>query len=104
MRIIEIVATHIELTDAIRLYVEEKLGSLEKFCERYSPCDVAVEVGKTSEHHNKGKIFRAEFTVTIPGTTLRVECVEEDLYAAIDIAKDDLKRQLIAHKEKMSDH
>ncbi len=84
MRITEITSTNLELTDAIRSYVETKLASLDKFCERYSPCDVAVEVGKTSEHHNKGKIFRAEYTMTIPGTSLRAEAVEEDLYAGIE--------------------
>lgn len=104
MRIIELLATNLELTEAIRAYVEEKLMTLDKFCERYSPCDVAAEVGKTSEHHNKGKIFRAEFTMTIPGASLRAESIEEDLYAAVDAAKDDLKRQLIAHKERLTDH
>lgn len=104
MRITEILATHVEMTSAIRGYVEEKIGSLEKFCEKYSPCDVRAEVGKTSEHHQKGKVWRAEFMMTIPGASLRAESVEEDLYAAIDAAKDDLKRQLIAFKEKRIAH
>lgn len=89
-----------DMTDAIRDYVEKKIGSLEKLCEGYSPCDVRVEVGKTSEHHQKGKIWRAELMMSIPGASLRAEAVEEDLYAAIDRAKDDLKRQLVEHKEK----
>ncbi len=103
MNILATLATHIEMTDAIRNYVQEKLMSLEKFCERYQPCEISSEVGKTSEHHQKGKIFRAEFMITIPGTTLRAEAIEEDLYAAIDIAKDELKRQLIEHKERLDD-
>lgn len=100
MRITEMLATYMEMTDAIRDYVEKKIGGLEKFCENYSPCDVRVEVGKTSEHHQKGRIWRAEYTMTIPGASLRAEAIEEDLYAAIDAAKDDLKRQVIEHKEK----
>lgn len=104
MRITEMLATSMEMTDAIRGYVEEKVGSLEKFCENYSPCDVRVEVGKTSEHHQKGKIWRAEMMLTIPGATLRAECIEEDLYAAIDAVKDDMKRQLIDVKEKRIAH
>lgn len=104
MRITEILATYMEMTDAIRDYVEKKIGGLEKFCEHYSPCDVRVEVGKTSEHHQKGRIWRAEFTMIIPGTSLRAESVEEDLYAAIDAAKDDLKRQLVEYKEKRIAH
>ncbi len=104
MRITEILATYLDMTDAIRDYVEKKVGSLEKLCEHYSPCDVRVEVGKTGEHHQKGKIWRAEMQMTIPGASLRAESIEEDLYAAIDSAKDDLRRQLVAHKEKLQSH
>lgn len=104
MRIVEILATFMEMTDAMRGHVEEKVGSLEKFCENYSPCDVRVEIGKTNEHHQKGKIWRAELTMTIPGGSLRAESVQEDLYAAIDEAKNDLKRQLIDFKEKRIAH
>lgn len=100
MRITAILATNLELTDAIRDYVQTKLGMLEKFCEKYSPCDVHVELGKTSEHHNKGKIWQAEYTMSLPGTTLRVEATEEDLYVAIDRAKDNLKQQLVEYKER----
>lgn len=89
-----------EMTDAIRSYVEEKLMSLDRLTEKYSPSDVVAEVGKTSEHHQKGDIFRAEFNLTIPGALLRAECVKDDLYAAIDEAKDDLKRQLVDRKER----
>lgn len=104
MRIIEMLGSYIDLTDAIRDYVEKKLGSLERLCDGYSPCDVRVEVGKTSDHHNKGKIWRAEYTMTIPGASLRAESLEEDLYAAIDNAKDDLRRQLVEYKEKRIGH
>src|SRR3990167_8412053 len=100
MRIIDVIGSSIDITDAIRDYVDKKIGMLDKLCEGYSPCDVRAEVGKTGDHHNKGKIWHAEFTLTIPGASLRAEALEEDLYAAIDTAKDDLKRQLVAHKER----
>jgi putative sigma-54 modulation protein len=99
MRITKIMGTNLELTDAIRDYVEEKTMSLEKFCEDVSPCDLAVEVGKTSERHQKGDIWRCELMLTLPGKTLRTERVTDDLYSAIDTAKDDLKRQLVEYKE-----
>jgi putative sigma-54 modulation protein len=100
MRITEIKVRNVEMTDAIREYVEGKLSGLEKFCEKYSPCDIRVEVGKESNHHNKGEIFRAEINMTIPGEVLRAESTKDDLYAAIDDAKDELKRQLIDRKER----
>lgn len=100
MRITEIKATNMELTDAIREYVEKRLSSLAKMCERYSPCDVAVEVGKTTQHHQKGDVLFAEFNLTIPGEVLRATSTKDDLYAAIDDAKDQLKRQLVDRKER----
>lgn len=100
MRITEIQAKNIELTDAIKGYAEEKIMSLSKFTERYSPCDVAVELGKVTNHHNKGDFFRAEMNMNIPGALLRAEAETDDLYKSIDQAKDDLKRQLIDRKER----
>lgn len=89
-----------DLTEAIRQYVEKRLSALEKMCEKYSPCDVAVEVGKTTQHHQKGDVFFAEFNMTIPGEVVRSTSTTDDLYAAIDDAKDDLKRQLVDRKER----
>lgn len=100
MRIVEIQGLHLELTPAIKAHVEKRLQGLEKFTGGIDPCEVSADVGKTSNHHNKGKIFMAEFTMTLPGTTLRAEATEEDLYAAIDTATDNLKRQVKKYKEK----
>jgi putative sigma-54 modulation protein len=100
MRITEIKATNIDLTPAIKEYVEKRLSTLVNLCEKYSPADVVAEVGKNSQHHQKGEVFFAEFNLTIPGATLRATSTQEDLYAAIDDAKDELKRQLVDRKER----
>jgi ribosomal subunit interface protein len=100
MRILEMRSTNLTITAAIREYIEKRLVSLSKLCERYSPCDVAAEVGKTTQHHLKGEIFFAEFNITIPGAVLRATSTKDDLYAAIDEAKDELKRQLVDRKER----
>ena len=104
MTITTIQAKNIELTEAIRLYVEEKVILLEKLTHGFEPvAKLAVEVGKTSHHHAKGEVFRAEMNLQIPGKMLRAEEVREDLYEAIDMAKDELKRQLTDHKERLLD-
>jgi len=103
MRITELHATNVEMTEAMNTYATEKVMSLERIAQRFEPCDAAVEIGKTSEHHNKGDVFFAEINVTIPGNMLRARVVTSDLYAAIDQAKDDMKRQLVDAKEKMID-
>jgi putative sigma-54 modulation protein len=103
MRITNIQATNLELTDAIRTYVTEKVESLSRFTKKFDPCDAAIEIGKTSAHHNKGDIYFAEMTVSIPGDTVRTHVEKDDLYAAIDEAKDDVKRQFVEKKEMMVD-
>ena len=103
MRITNIQGTNIELTDAIRGYVTQKVEDISRFKKRFDPCDVAIEVGKTSDHHNKGDVFFAEMNVAILGDVLRAHSERDDLYAAIDEVKDDVKRQLIEKKEKMVD-
>jgi len=89
-----------DLTEAIKDRVEKRLSTMVDIAEGLEPCDVAVDVGKTTAGQNKGKIFRAEFNMTVPGKLLRAETVEEDLYAAIDVAAKDLKRQLVEYKDK----
>ncbi len=103
MRIAEFQGTNLELTDAIKKYVDDKLAGVAKLTEKFEPCDVRVEVGKTKTSQQKGEVFRAEFNLTIPGVVLRSEAVKDDLYAAIDEASDELKRQVKRYKEKLQD-
>ncbi len=98
MRLIELKTAQLDMTPAIQEYVEKRLATLAKLCEKYSPCDVVAEVGKNSQHHQKGQVFFAEFNLIIPGGSLRATSTRDDLYAAIDDAKDELKRQLVDRK------
>ncbi len=96
---IDIKSKNMKLTEAIKNYVNEKIGGLEKF---YDNILVArVEVGLTTNHHQKGDIFRAEANLEVPQKhILRAESEKEDLYMAINEVKDDLQRQIKKFKEK----
>lgn len=88
---INIKATGIELTSALHDYVFDKVGSLERFLSVDSDSILAtVEIGKTTNHHKMGDYFRAEINLNFSGESLRVETEESDLYAAIDVAKDNM--------------
>ena len=92
-----------ELTEAIKDYVNEKVGSLEKYFDGI--LEARVDVGIISHHHQKGDIFRAEVNLEVPQKhVLRAEAEREDLYAAINEAKDDLQLQLKKFKEKLRAH
>jgi putative sigma-54 modulation protein len=104
MTISSIKSTNIELTEAIRSYIEQKVSSLEKISIDFDPvAKLTIEVGKTTNHHFKGNVFRVEMNLQVPGELLRVEEIREDLYGAIDAAKDNLKRQLSDYKERLID-
>jgi len=90
--------TNIEITDAIRSHLDEHVAKLTKY---HSGITVArFEVELTTHHHHKGKIFRSEGNVSVPGKLLRAEETHEDLYAAIDSMARTLKRELVAYKDK----
>lgn len=92
--------TGIELTDAIRNYVEEKVATLDKFLEANGVTKIEVDVGMRTHHHLKGMIFYAEINVLHPGGMIRVEKDAEDLYKAIDKVKDHLKVEFDTLKDK----
>ena len=99
--IINIKATGMELTPAIRQYAEDKINSLNKFFDNIVQAD--IDVGMTTHHHRKGKIFYAEVNLHVPphGKLERIVKEEEDLYKAIDKVKDHFKVELERMKEKL---
>ena len=56
-----------------------------------------------SHHHNKGKIYYAEFNVHIPKKNINLKKEAEDLYKAIDKVRDHLKVEFEKIKGKMRD-
>jgi putative sigma-54 modulation protein len=104
MRIISFKGTNMDLTPAIKKYVEEKIEAIEKLCLDFEPAaEVRVEVGKTTTHHSKGPHYRAEMQLSVPGEVLRAEEQDENLYAAIDAVKDQLRRQVKSYKDRLKD-
>src|SRR3989344_5992839 len=98
---INIKATGIELTQAISDYVHKKVSSIEKYINKEHVDTVAqVEVGKSTHHHKAGNIFRAEVRIIGGGLDLYAVSEKEDLYAAIDLVKDEIVQSLLQSKGK----
>ncbi|MFA6050654.1 MAG: ribosome-associated translation inhibitor RaiA [Candidatus Paceibacterota bacterium] len=87
-------ATSMELTPAISDYLDKKLSVLEKFVDEKSEAIARIEVGRTTGHHHKGDVFRAEITLDVEGKQFRAEAEAGDLYAAIDMMKDDVVQEV----------
>ena len=98
---INVKATGIELTPAISSYVYKKISSIEKYIDKSGPDAVAkVEVGKSTRHHRAGNVFRAEVHITGGSLDLYAVSEKEDLYAAIDLVKDEIVQNALQLKDK----
>ena len=93
---IETHGQQIEVTPALRDYVESKLARLARHFEH--PFDVRTQLSLDKPAH------RAEANVLISGRTLHADAAAENMYAAIDLLADKLDRLLMKHKEKVVDH
>ena len=83
---------HIDVTDALRDYVTQKLEKLERHYDHITNVHVVLSVEKL--------VQRAEATLHLSGAEVFADANSEDLYAAIDALTDKLDRQIIKHKEK----
>jgi len=93
---IETHGQQLEVTPALRDYVENKLQRLDRHFDQ--PIEVRVQLGLRKPAH------RAEANLTVPGRTLHADAEGENMYAAIDLLADKLDRQILKHKEKQHDH
>ena len=83
--------TNLELTDALKSYVEGKVGHLEHFWDEILEARVELE---RSTHHQTG-FFRCEVNLDVPQKhVLRAENTEADLYAAIDMVIPKLREEI----------
>ena len=98
---IKIRSKNFDITPAIDDYIHKKISSLEKFLTVKEGTLCEVEIGKTTMHHKSGDIFRAEVNIIEPGKTQVFAVAEEaDLYAAIDVVRDEAEREIVSRKNK----
>ncbi|MDE1974932.1 MAG: ribosome-associated translation inhibitor RaiA [Patescibacteria group bacterium] len=97
---INIKTSGITLTPAITEYANKRLTKLEKLLGGDPSYMIDLELGKTSGHHQKGDIFRAEIHIVGKGKDLYAAEEDSDLYAAIDAMKDEIVREVRASKGK----
>ncbi|NLR31487.1 ribosome hibernation-promoting factor, HPF/YfiA family [Levilactobacillus tujiorum] len=88
---------NIEVTDAIRDYVEKRISKLEKYF------DNKVEaIAHVNLKVYQNKTAKVEVTIPLPYLTLRAEETSPDLYASVDLVTDKLERQIRKYKTKVN--
>lgn len=98
---LNITGHHVDITPPLKSYVEEKI---QKITKRFNNI-TNVHVVLTIENHKQNlKVQKAEAHVNLAKGDIHATAEADDMYAAIDAMSDKLDRQVIKHKEKLSNH
>ncbi len=96
-----ITGRHFELTEPIKAYAEAAIDSLEKY---HLDIISASTVISASEKNGK-KGFVTEFIINLKDkNTIVITQVDKDVYAAMDLAIERVKKSLRRHADKIKDH
>lgn len=93
---INLTGHHVDLTDSMKAYVNEKMSKLERHFDQVTDTHVILTVDKQGH--------KAEATVHMSGNDIFADCISDGMYAAIDGLVDKLDRQVKKHKEKLKNH
>lgn len=85
---------NMDITPALRDYVEKRLSKLEKYSEYLQDGNATLSV--TKERH------RIEVTIPVNGWLLRGEEETEDMYSSVDLVVEKLEKQINKYKTKIS--
>jgi putative sigma-54 modulation protein len=83
---------HLVITPAIRDYVIVKMERVTRHFDHVIDVNVVLSVDKLQQ--------QITANLHIRGKDIHAECIDADMYAAIDALADKLDRQVLRHKEK----
>jgi putative sigma-54 modulation protein len=91
--IVTISGRHMDVTEALKNYAEQKVGKLSKYYDRIQEIEVIMDASKDAT--------RVEVIVNAEHNAIFIAHHDSgDAYACIDGCVDKLERQLTDHKEK----
>lgn len=88
---------NIEVTSAIREYIEKKIAKLDKYLDQNVSATAHVNLKTYPD-----KTAKVEVTIPLPYLVLRAEETSADMYGSIDLVTDKLIRQIRKHKTKVN--
>ena len=92
---------HLDVTPAIREYVQNKLERITRHFDQVIDSHVILCIDNLTE---KEKRQKAEINLRVAGKILHIKSAAHDLYAAIDMLMDRLDRQVVKYKQMLQDH
>lgn len=93
---LQITGHQIEVTPALRTFIEEKTQKLKRHTDKVMNGHYILEVNK--------QVQMAEASIHCAGYDIHAKAESEDMYKSIDMLIDKLDRQIIKHREKETTH
>lgn len=87
---------NLEVTEALRSYVEDKVAKIEKYFHEDQELNAKVNLKVYRE-----KTAKVEVTIPLGSITLRAEDISQDMYGSIDLVVDKIERQIRRNKTKI---
>ena len=87
---------HIEVTPALKAYVEERINHLARYSNQVTEASVILTVEKYRH--------QADVTVNVNGTMVQATEETSEMYASIDQAVEKIERQIKKLKDRLHDH
>ena len=94
---IHVTGKNIEITDAIKAYVKEKIGKVANHYDQITGIDVILSVIKNPAATGK---HIAEVSCKMNTGVVHCEEAAESMYASVDVLADKLQRQVQKFKDK----
>jgi len=89
-------ARHMELTETLKNYAEEKIGKFKKYLNNITEAIITLSIEKYRH--------KAEVLLKVNGLLIQAESITEEMYASIDEVVEKLERQVKKYKEKIVSH
>lgn len=94
-------STGLDLTDAIRDYVYKRAESLASVIDMSDDkVTIDVELSRIMADQASGEVYKVDFHVLAPGEDFFASEVADDLYAAIDLVKDEVRSLVVKKHDK----
>ncbi|MDO7787946.1 ribosome hibernation-promoting factor, HPF/YfiA family [Desulforamulus aquiferis] len=91
---VQVRGKNIQVTPALRDYVEKRLGKLDRFLDNLGEAQATLVV--------EGDAQKIEVTIPVNGMLLRGEEATGDMYSSIDLVVEKIERQISRYKGKLN--
>lgn len=95
--------TNFKLTESVANFLSQRMENMERLLEKIGGMMSGwIEIGRTTRHHKKGEVYRAEAQIKLKKQSIRAEGTSSTIFGAITEMKERLKRELSKYKTRTS--